>query len=202
MKELYWKIDDWMTLNQDGWSTKPKVAALVGAIMAFRPKTVLEIGIWSGKSFIPMAMAMKHLGGERTLIGLDPWSPGESVQGLDGDHLKWWANVDHDRIYKLFNDEMLKYNLFPFCQVYRCRSDEWKMPEDLKLDLLHVDGNHGEQAAVYDVETFCPKVRVGGLCWMDDVNWASAASREIPEMGFQFLFEEDGGAMYQRITQI
>ena len=201
MKELYWQIDDWMTLNPDGWSSKEKVAALVGAILAMRPTTVLEIGIWNGKSFVPMAMAMKYLKSSGTLIGIDPWSADASVQGMEGEHMQWWANAPHDKIFKMFNEEMLKFNLHPFCKIFRCRSEEWKIPDDLEIQVLSVDGNHGEAASTYDVAHFAPRVSLGGFMWMDDESWASKAAQTIPTLGFKKIFTLDGGSMYQRISK-
>jgi hypothetical protein len=201
MKELYCQIGDWMASQTDGWSSKEKVAALVGAILAMRPAVVLEIGIWSGKSFIPMAMAMQHIKSTGVVIGIDPWSADASAQGMDGEHLKWWANVDHNRIFKLFNEEMLKFDLHPFCKIFRCRSDEWKIPDDLVIDLLHIDGNHGEQASVFDVDVFASRVRIGGLVWMDDSAWAAKAVGKMYYWGFQRLFELDRGIMFQRISK-
>ena len=199
MTRLFYDIESWMDANPHGWSTKAKVTALVGAILAFRAATIVEIGIWSGKSFIPMAMALKYLKSKGAIIGLDPWSVAASVEGQEGEHKDWWAKVDHEQIYQTFTAELVKTGVAPWTKVFRCRSDEWKLPNDLLIDLLHIDGNHGEFASTYDVTHFAPRVRVGGLLFFDDLAWAAKASAMLPILGFKPLFDEDGGSMYQRI---
>lgn len=191
-----------MESMKDGWSSKKKVAALVGSILATRPTTVVEIGIWSGKSFIPQAMALKHIGDNKScIVGIDPWSAVASVEGMDGDHKKWWGEVDHERVYKLFTDELVKTGVAPWTKIFRCRSDEWKIPNDFEIGILGVDGNHGEFASTYDVTHFAPLVSLGGFVWMDDIKWASKATAMLPVLGFKPLFDEDGGTFYQRITK-
>ena|SRR5580692_4494173 len=201
MKDLYTQISDWMDTHGDGWSTKPKVAALVGAILALRPNVVLEIGLWSGKSFIPQAMALKHLNSKGCIIGIDPWSASASIEGQEGDHKDWWAKAPHERIYKQFTDEIVKAGVSPWCKVFRCRSDEWNIPEGIEFDLLHVDGNHGEAASNYDLLHYVPRVRIGGVLFWDDLLWSEKASSKIETLGFRKLFLEDTGAMYQRIKK-
>lgn len=200
MKDLFNQIENWMDANQDGWSSKAKVTALVGAVLAMRPSTVVEIGIWSGRSFIPMAMALKHLKSKGVIIGIDPWNESASAEGQDGAHKDWWMNAPHERIYKQFTDELVKTGVAPWTKVFRCKSDEWSPMPDLAIDLLHIDGNHGEFASTYDVTTYAPRVRVGGYCYFDDVQWAAKAVAMLPVLGFKALWDEDGGTMFQRLA--
>jgi hypothetical protein len=201
MKELYNDIDSWMTQNLDGWSTKRKVAALVGAIMAIEPMVVVELGVWSGRSLIPMAMALKHLKSKGFVIGIDPWSGAASAEGMEGEHKKWWAEAPHERIYKQFTDELVKTGVAPWTKIFRCKSDDWNIPPDLSIDLLHGDGNHGEFSSTFDVTHYAPRVRVGGFLYWDDKQWTSKAASMIPTLGFIPLFDEDGGTMFQRVSK-
>lgn len=198
MTQLFYEIESWMDANPDGWSSKAKVDALTGAILAFHPSVILEIGIWSGKSFIPMAMTLKHLKSKGAIIGIDPWSVAASVEGIEGEHKDWWGKVDHEKIYQQFTGELVKTGVAPWTKVFRCRSDEWKLPADLVIDILHIDGNHGEFASTYDVTHYAPLVRAGGLLYFDDIAWANKAAAMLPVLGFKPLFDEDGGTMYQR----
>jgi len=199
MKELYAQISDWMDANPDGWCSKEKAMALVGCILAIRPTTVLEVGIWSGKSFIPMAMALRHLKIKGCIIGIDPWKAEASVEGIEGEHKKWWSEVDHERIFKQFTESLVTTQVAPWTKVFRCRSDEWPIPGDLLIDLAHIDGGHGDFAAVYDVTHLAARVRIGGLLWWDDLTWSTKASSMQPTLGFVELFRLDTGAMLQRI---
>ena len=46
-----------------------------------------------------------------------------------------------------------------------------KIPYD--IDILHIDGNHSEEASFFDIVTYYPKVKSGGYIWFDDKNWAT-----------------------------
>jgi hypothetical protein len=42
---------------------------------------------------------------------------------------------------------------------------------DNSIDILHIDGNHSEDPALFDAKNWLPKVRPGGYIWFDDANW-------------------------------
>ena len=202
-KELFERIDRFIDENKHGWCSKEKAIALASAVLMLRPSLVAEIGIWSGKSFIPMALALKQVGKGR-IIGVDPWKADESAKEMTGEDLKWWANVDHEAIFQQFTKWIADTGVGPFTEIHRCRSDKFdtkKMLDDHGLiDLLHIDGSHGEQASIYDVEHFARFVRVGGLLYFDDVAWAKVAADKLPQMGFHKLYTIDGGVMCQRLN--
>lgn len=198
MKELFERIEKWMDTNLDGWSTKERVWSMVGVIAALRPATVVEIGIWSGKSIIPMALAMQSYRVKGMIIGIDPWEKGASCEGLEGEHLKWWGDVNHETIYRKFMDEVIAQGVMPYLEIHRCRSDEFDLLQLNDISLLHIDGNHGELASVYDMTHYLPKVKVGGFLMADDETWCAKAAKLIPEYGFEPLYPLDGGHFYQR----
>jgi hypothetical protein len=198
MKELFIEIESWLAAHPHGWTSKEKAAAIVGGILALRPKLIVEIGVWSGRSLIPMAMALKHMKSEGRIIAIDPWDNAASVVGQKPVDADFWGRVDHDAMMNFFLGCLRETETSPWVKISRCRSDEFAIPVDMAIDLIHIDGNHGEEASVYDVEHFCPKVRMGGLLFMDDVGWASKASSLIPQFGFTELYALDTGIMFQR----
>lgn len=199
MKELYDQIHTFLENNRDGWATPEKVGVLVGAVLAMRPETICEIGIWNGRSFLPMAMALKAIKSKGRIIGIDPWNKDASAEEMTGENQKWWAEADHERIFKQFTDNLVLLGVAPWTQVHRCKSDEYKITDELAIDILSIDGNHGEFASTYDVTHFAPHVRLGGLLWMDDVGWAEKANAMIPVLGFHPLYNLETGTMYQRL---
>ena len=146
-----------------------------------------------------MAMALKETG-RGLAIAIDPWSKQASVEGQEKVHADWWGSVNHDVVAKEFVEQVALLGLGDFVQVVRRKSDDAVVPA--KIDILHVDGNHGEQA-VKDVERFAPNVRVGGLCFMDDLGWVGGAvgraCDRLIAMGFVKLYDMDTGAMFQRV---
>jgi predicted O-methyltransferase YrrM len=201
MKQLFSQIESELSgpQHQDGWCSLEKANALASAIIALRPGIVVEIGIWSGRSFIPMALALKKVGAGK-IIGIDPWRSEESAKEMTGEDLEWWSKVDHEAIMKQFTDWISSTGVGPFAEIHRCRSDQFDGSKIPLIDLLHIDGGHGEIASVHDVDNFARKVRVGGFLYFDDIAWAKKAAGMLPGMGFQRLYIIDGGMMMQRLN--
>lgn len=77
MKNLFEKIESDLAIHKDGWCTLEKAYALAAAVIMLRPSLVVEVGIWAGRSFVPMALALKQIG-KGQIIGIDPWKAEES----------------------------------------------------------------------------------------------------------------------------
>lgn len=171
-----------------GWCSYEKAKALAGIILATRPRLVVEIGVWSGKSLLPMALACKEVGVGK-VIGIDPYSPQASVQGQTHEHAEWWGKVDHEGMWRLCNGLVDRYGVRGIVELKRERSDDTPVPED--IGLLHVDGNHGEQA-LRDVARFAPAVVAGGFVVLDDLHWdgggVTQAAGALETLGFRQLF--------------
>jgi predicted O-methyltransferase YrrM len=50
--------------------------------------------------------------------------------------------------------------------------------------LLHIDGNHSEEASTSDVDLFMPLVKPGGVVFMDDLNWDSTKRAQEKMLDF------------------
>jgi hypothetical protein len=183
-----------------GWCSVPKAHTLAAAVLALRPDVSVEIGIWGGRSFIPIAMAHKEIG-RGVAIGIDPWSPQASVEGQvqEADRLHW-STADHEVVYQDFMSHINRLGLGGCVRILRSKSDDVQVPEG--IGLLSIDGNHAE-AAIRDVHRFAPKVRVGGVVYMDDLDWSTGCVRkafnDILKMGFHELYKMETGAFLQRV---
>lgn len=197
---LFTEIEETLKHIPHGWCTVEKAHGLASAILTLRPEIVLEVGVWAGRSLIPMAMAVHHVKQGR-VIGIDPWSADAATVGQEGANLEWWKNVPYEIIYNQFVKDVQRFGVSQVVEVHRKKSDDVTPPEG--IGLLHVDGNHGPQA-IRDVERFAPKVRVGGLVFCDDIGWTgggvSQATQRLLDMGFVQIHTLDTGAMFQRIT--
>lgn len=186
----------------NGWCEVPKAISLYNLVRATLPKTVVEIGVWGGRSFIPMAMAQKDNGikGSRC-IGIDPWDIAASVDGqtTDADR-KWWADINHELVYQNFIYHLKELGLVPYCDIHRSRSDKIKPPS--VIDVLHIDGNHGPDA-LRDTESFASKIPAYGICVLDDLGWSggfvSKSADWLLANGFSQLHPLGTGAVYMRM---
>lgn len=199
MSNLFSEIDEAVKLIGHGWCTQEKARVLASIIVATRPEVVVEIGVWAGKSAIPMAMAVhyNHVG---KVIAIDPWNAQISSEGMTGANLQWWSSVDHNDIYNHFTHAVNHFGVSQVMDIRRCKSDDVEPP--MNIGLFHCDGNHSEQA-IRDVERFAPKVKTGGFCFCDDVQWdgggVGKATQLLKDVGFIELYKLDTGALYQRI---
>lgn len=183
-----------------GWCELDKAFAMASAVLTLRPRVTVEIGVYGGRSLIPMAMAAEvcECG---TVIGVDPWAAAASVDGMDQANKDWWGGLNHEAIFQHFNRHLVEQRLAGRVQIWRMRSDEAVVPAE-GIDILHTDGNHGEQA-YRDTVKFAPAVRVGGLCCMDDIGWTGGGVQRGVEFllknGFVELYKLGTGAMFQRV---
>lgn len=183
-----------------GWASIPKGQTLAAAVLALRADVVVEIGVFGGRSFLPMALACKEIG-KGVCFGIDPWLPGESVIGqIKPEDQKYWQSIDHELVYRDFIAQLVPLGVQNVVKVIRSSSNAIVPPP--VIDILHIDGNHGEQAHT-DARRFSPSVRVGGLCFLDDLDWAGGAVRKaeavLQNSGFKLLYTQDTGAMFQKL---
>jgi len=180
------------------WCSLDKARRMAEIIVELHPKTIVEIGVWMGGSLIPMLIALREVGAGRA-IAIDPWSQDASRAGETPENVQWWGAVDHDRAFEVFKDRMQRHNVTDYCEIWRNRSDDVTPPAE--IDILHIDGNHSDQA-VRDVERFCPAVRYKGIAVLDDVTWiggwVSRAVEVARGLGFVEMYPLGTGLVMQQ----
>jgi predicted O-methyltransferase YrrM len=185
-----------------GWCDLDKAQGLAALVWALRPSLVVEIGIWTGGSMIPMLIALRDLGAGQA-IAIDPWNAEASIAGEAPENVEWWGGQvgqgGHERALECFRGRLRKHGLEPICHIWRQRSDDTDPPT--KIDMIHIDGNHTEQA-VRDVSRFAPEVRDGGILVLDDLEWAGGGvgrARDLAvSLGFVELYRLGSGCVMQR----
>lgn len=199
MSDLHAHISHALGIIKDGWCSDSKAHCLAVTVATLCPDITVEIGVFAGRSAFPMAIAHKVIGHGK-VIGIDPYSVDAAVSGQEGDHKEWWANSSnlngiHDQIVA----NIALFELSEYFTLIRAKSDDVKPPE--RIDLLHLDGNHSDQA-VRDVARFAPHIRFGGICICDDIAWpgggVTRAVEHLMVMGFRQLYTLDGGVVLKR----
>lgn len=172
-----------------GWCPVEKGWLMAALVIREKPATVVEVGVYRGRSAISQALAIKK-NGTGILYAIDAWEAAPTQAGVGvpaAEH--WWRDNDFEADYNTFLDEVRKRGLDPWVEVLRDESQEAvKMfyPAPC-VDILHVDGCHGEESALADVTAWLPKMKPGSFVWLDDVDWESVRpayryveSRAIP----------------------
>lgn len=164
----------------DGWCPRTKAMVLMDLIFNHQPDVVVEVGIWGGKSFIPMALALKATG-KGIIYGIDPWKSSDSIVGFDDANKEWWGKVDHEKVMNHFLRKIREFGLTQNSRILRTTSADAESISN--IDLIHIDGNHSEDSALFDVMKWVPLVKSGGFILFDDVDWSTTkkATRWLDE---------------------
>ena len=156
-----------------GWCTPEKALRMMELIHQVNPDVCVEVGVFGGSSFYPTAAAMafnKHGMG----YAIDPWKNSDCVIGETGENQDWWSKVNLDEVMNGFIHVMHVNKLDSYYKLMRMTSRESVTHfADESIDILHIDGNHSVDSALFDVQHWLPKVKKGGYIWFDDMNWES-----------------------------
>lgn len=182
-----------------GWCPVDKALVLASLVVALRPKCIVEIGVWGGRSLLPMAMAAEAINCGTTVAAIDPWDPKASTEGYEGKNAEWWSTRDHNAVYESFVTHVMQLGLAGRVTIFRARSDDLEPPPE--IDLLHIDGQHSDQA-IRDAERFGSRVVPGGFCVTDDDDWSGggpkAALSKLEQLGFVRICGLGTGSLFRR----
>lgn len=181
-----------------GWCTPAKAYAMVDLIMRTSPRTVVEIGVFGGRSLIPQAMALR-INSSGCSYGIDPWRIEPAVEGnLSEADKKWWSEVDLNDIHRSCMDTIWNLKLEEYCVIIRAASQHCPQLFGGGIDILHIDGTHSEEVSVRDVKFYLPQVGRGKYIWFDDTDWTTtgkavamleSACERIDNVGTCVLFK-------------
>lgn len=185
----------------DGWCPEEKARWTYDLVKSMPgPCSVVEDGVFGGRWLIAAAMALRERDSGYAL-GVDPYSRAAGMEGweLESEHSVWWSTVDlaavRDRALKAIEELELQR----WCGVVQSPIE--CVAESLHFDqsVIHLDGNHSEQAALRDVRLLVPKLGYGGFLIFDDVHWPSVqpARRELKQR-LKLVYSADTWEAYQR----
>lgn len=207
MEDLMKKIAELVPTLQ-GWCTVEKAQWLARWIVDHECLEVVEIGVFGGRSLIPMAMGMKFLdpGGwvaTCQVYGVDPYSNVVAeADDLDDANRNWWKTVDLDTVHRSAKEAVIRLNLGSLVTFLVKTSVQAIVEFDnSSLDLVHVDGSHNEKASTRDVQIWWPKLKVGGVMVMDDADWAQVQpARKIAASLGNLVHQDPKWEVYQKVA--
>lgn len=126
-------------------------------------KTFVEVGVLQGDQ---AAEVFFYLNPEESWL-VDPWST-DFAAGYAGTKQKEWDEM-HDFVQRRFQS-------FPGVNILRNTSEEAAslVPDD--LDFVYIDGDHSYLGCKLDIESWWPKIKVGGILGGDDLEYSGVQS--------------------------
>ncbi len=194
--------------HMQGWCSPAKAEALAKVMLEYRPKVCLEIGVFAGRSLIAMALTLHTMNRGGLVVGIDPWTTEAAIEGWENDkpNREWWEKCPHGYIREQCERFIKEMGVDPYVRLVKSTAEQalagFVVASELHgggpiLDMLHIDGNHSEACALFDVRNYVPLVHANGVVLFDDTNWASTqpAQREL-EKHCELLFtvEAEGQA--------
>jgi glycosyltransferase involved in cell wall biosynthesis len=173
------RISDRIPTDFGGGSPLPKTFLMAYIALEYDVHTYVEIGVYRGKSFFPLAYVAKIMGGKA--FGIDAYDyeiakEYEVDPSIKGDVNAFLAGLDFLQIYNDVIKMQEEMNLIDYSVVIKEDSKKAVrhfLENHIVIDMLHIDGNHDTQAVQADVDAYIPLVRDGGFIVVDDVHWES-----------------------------
>jgi len=201
--ELYKYYDE---LNPEGWGwcSLNKAGCFIDYVdnlsnIKNRPITCVEIGVYQGKSLLPVALELKRQQ-NGIIIGIEPWSNEEATKGYTEDNFIYWDSVDMQLLKRRFFDMVYFLNLDYYIEIRQESSNETREIQD--IDFLYIDGQHTKQV-LKDIDKFASCVTKNGYCIVDDITWNTPGMDKIPnkmeELGFTLIHQVDDSFVYLNI---
>ncbi len=182
-----------------GWCGLEKSEHLALLMLDAAPEIAVEIGVYGGKSLIPLGLAASQFGGK--VYGIDPWSNAACLEGSnDPANDAWWGSLDIEMIYRSAVSAVESFNLVATVELLRMTDTE-ALPRfaDGSIGVLHVDGNHSPEVSRRYIEQWGPKIKKGGYLIMDDTDWPSQAETvKLIESRYQRVTVSPSWAIYRK----
>jgi predicted O-methyltransferase YrrM len=161
----------------DGWCTPAKAQWLARFIVERRAARVLEIGVFGGRSLIPMALAAQSLGEAGEVTGVEPWRAAVAVaEPTNAENDAWWSSVDFAAVKSRFFANAARLGVLPTIRILETDSQSALAlfaASGASFDLIHVDGAHSPQRALDDAKSWSAFLKPRGLLVFDDIEWPS-----------------------------
>jgi predicted O-methyltransferase YrrM len=174
-----------------GWFEEVNAAAQFLVLAEVRPRSIVEIGSYLGKSTVFYAKALDVLGIEGTVTAIDPHTGGRQ-------HLEA-LGVSELPTFDMFRSHLLaagvRDKVHPVVATSHEAAEGWTEP----IDFLFIDGWHSYEAVLQDGQDWIPHLSDGGIVVFDDATKHSGLTRAINELdagGIMTLYGTAFGQAY------
>jgi hypothetical protein len=187
-----------------GWCSVEKALYLAKLVSDNKLFRCVELGVFGGRSLLPIALAARTVTDASCIYGIDPFEKGASLEGENSDaNDAWWSNIDYDEMHDYATcllGPRGKYKLN--VKLLRTTSEKAvTLFEDASLHLLHQDSNHSEEVSCKEVKLWHAKVMPNGYWVFDDTDWSTTqkAQRILQEeYGYRLVHDATTWRVFRR----
>ncbi len=172
-------ISELIPVDFGGGSSLSKTYLMAYLILRNSLKIYVEIGIYKGRSLFPTAYAIKQNNG--TSYGIDPYIKDAARENDVEENLQiqideFIDKLDFEGVYQDVLKLKSQLDLENHIKIIRKKSSEcveFFQKKSIKIDMLHIDGNHDTKYVMDDVELYLPLLNQNSFIIMDDIDWDS-----------------------------
>ena len=180
-------IDHFWHLNDFGQNffTYPNLYSTMVKIFSTGSHFV-EIGSWKGRSAAYMGVEIHNSGKKIQFDCIDTWRGSATEEQHSED-----SDVKSGRLFETFskNIDPVKHVVNPIVLDSVAAS---KLYQDNSVDFVFIDGDHRYEMVLKDIESWFPKVKIGGIIAGHDYAWSKDVRRAVHEyFGGGFARYED-----------
>jgi hypothetical protein len=141
----------------EGYCSEEKALDLMDLVWFIKPKVVVEVGMFGGKSLVPMGFALKAVG-SGIAYGIYSWGITASVVEEAAETKKLLQNVDYEAILSSLKERLKQFNIENSVKLKLADAQPI-----FDIDILHIAVNHSEEALFLDLDKWVSYVRKGGI---------------------------------------
>lgn len=200
------KIAKAIKVDTGGGCQIPKAALMAKLAIDNDLKTFVEIGVYRGRSFFPMAKAMQITGGHA--YGIDPYTNEDAHEDnvpaeLEAAVRVFFAETDFPSIYPEVVRFQIDSGLQSCSTIFKTTSREavsFFISNKQTIDMLHIDGNHEFHAVQEDFLNYFPLLSDNGFIVFDDTDWETVRPilNESMAAGLDVYFAEKNFTILQK----
>jgi hypothetical protein len=140
-------------------------------VAEWRPRTLVEVGVWKGASVLHLARMMQRHGVEGTVIAVDTWLGAIDHWADPGLFAELRAENGYPSLYKTFLGNILHEGQAERVVPLPLDSTNAAALMHLRgiaVDVVHLDAGHEEASVAADLAAWWPVLRPGGMLIADD----------------------------------
>jgi predicted O-methyltransferase YrrM len=176
-------IDD----DLQGWGSDDHIFGQI--IAKVKPRLIIEVGSWKGRSAINMVNLCRQHGIEPTVICVDTWLGSfETYADHDGKnkgmHQSLRLHQGYPQLHKLFMSNVVRHgmqgNIIPFA-LPSLEAARVLYTKDVQADLIYIDASHHYHDCAFDLRDYWPLLRYEGIMFGDDYGTWPGVTQAVDE---------------------